>query len=335
LSGLVRERNRTTGASASWTLSLRAGYHATTETDLYLGFPASQVPLLRCSNDAAAVTGGERDSQTLVNDTLRCTACGREYPVRAGIVQMLQENLLDDESNHERRARDTDLQASYEASTEQNELSLAEMIPMLEAAGPFENARVLELGAGGGRHTVPMAKSGAEILAVDFSIASLQRLAARVEPGWRIGLVQADCTRLEISPGAFGRVLSTLISNLPTPEHCDRMMRLAAKALAPAGKLVFSAHHFDLFSRIRRVRQSDRYSEGGIYRYLFKKRELERLTRQYFRTVVCRPIQIEVPLVRRLNLSSLKSSRVAERIPLLNQFGLLLLVEARDVIPPN
>jgi hypothetical protein len=56
---------------------------------------------------------------------------------------------------------------------------------------------------------------------------------------------------------------------------------------------------------------------------------MESETRDFFADVVCRPIQIEVPFARRFGLPALKTSRLAERVPLVNRFGWLLLVIAR------
>jgi hypothetical protein len=111
------------------------------------------------------------------------------------------------------------------------------------------------------------------------------------------------------------------------------MMRVAATAIEPDGRFVFHTHHYDARSRLRRVPRAGHYREGGIFRYLFDRAEIVAETRPYFDAVSCRPIQIALPLAGRLRLPLLRLSRAAERIPLVNQLGALLLVIARRPRP--
>jgi cyclopropane fatty-acyl-phospholipid synthase-like methyltransferase/uncharacterized protein YbaR (Trm112 family) len=217
-------------------------------------------------DDGALNPQSDVRADTLWNATLRCAACGRAYPVEEGILKLLDPASLDTESDHERQLRDRNLSAGYDFSDEESDMQLAEVHPMLESAALSEGTDVLELGAGAGRHTVRIATRRARIVAVDFSIDSLRRLSARAEGTWRIALVQADCTRLSVRARSFDVVVSTLVSNLPTKERRDSMMALAARAIKPAGRFVFSAHHYGLHSRLAREPRSGRYFEGGIYR---------------------------------------------------------------------
>jgi SAM-dependent methyltransferase len=205
------------------------------------------------------------------------------------------------------------------------------MVPTLKASAPLPGALVLELGAGTGRYSVPMAGQGARLLAVDFSFHSLRSLAQRVEAGWEIGLVEADCTALRVQPERFDLVASTLVSNLPTADHRSAIYRLAATALRPGGKFVFSAHHFGWRLRWRGLSQAGQYKPGGIYRYLFRHREIRGEVKQHFAQVECRPVQIHVPLLGRSRLRY-HASRLAERVWPLNRLGDLLLVAARKPV---
>jgi SAM-dependent methyltransferase len=299
---------------------------------VYAGFPVAAVSLLRCSWDSGrlAIRSDAGESPTLWSASLQCLECQRHFPVQDGIVRLLDASLLDPESDHERTVRDLELEAAFVPDDERSEFQLAEILPMLEACEPLENATVLELGAGSGRHTMLIAGRSGITLAVDFSIVSLRHLAARAHDGWTLGLVHADCTRVVVERRAFDVILSTLVSNLPTAQHRAAMMRLAADALTPEGKFVFGTHYYGLHSRIRGEQRSGRYKAGGIYRYLFGRREIEVETRRFFGRVASRPIQIVLPLSWRLKLPLLKLSRFAERVPLLNQFGELLLVVARS-----
>ncbi len=71
--------------------------------------------------------------------------------------------------------------------------------------------RVLEIGAGSGRLTLPMARSGVRVVAVDISSSMLSLLNARLEDEPpevrdRVGVVQADACELELGE-KFGLVI--------------------------------------------------------------------------------------------------------------------------------
>jgi len=299
---------------------------------VYRGFPILLLTLLRCPREGGAL---ELDAGNPVHDghvqrgNLRCHTCHALYQVEDGIVKLFDPSALDQESQHERALRDQP-SADDNTSWEQLPWSRMEVEPTLAALQPLSGSIVLELGCGGGRYTVFMADQAAAVLAVDFSRAALKKLGSRVASHWNIGLVQADCTRLRLPGKAFDRILSTLVSNLPSPAHRYAMFRLAADALAPSGRFVFSTHHHTLANRFRRVPQAGRYQDGGIFCYLFRRRELSEETQRYFRGVKCHPIQISLPFADHLGLPRVALSHAAESIPLVNQLGQLLLVTATE-----
>lgn len=298
---------------------------------MYRGFPVSLVSALRCAHDNAELLLKEEHraaSGHIADATLHCQSCKRVYPIKQGIVRLLDPTLLDDESSNERNRREHGAQR-YDASWETTPWTLTEVVPTMAASEPLAAARVLELGAGTGRYTVLMAERRASIVAVDFSLASLEKLASRVRAGWEVGLVHADCTQLAVAPHSFDLVASTLVSNLPTLQHREAMMRVAAKAMKPTGKFVFSTHHYGIRSRLRREPQSGYYPDAKIYRYLFSKKEIDAETRRYFADVASHPIQIAIPFLGRLGQSAVTVSRLAERVPLVDKLGTLLLVVAQ------
>jgi SAM-dependent methyltransferase len=207
-----------------------------------------------------------------------------------------------------------------------------ELAPTLEAAEPLFRARVLELGAGTGRLTIRMAERGASIIAVDFSERSLESLAQRIQPGWEVGLVYADCTQLEVESNSFELVVSTLVSNLPSAQHRARMMAVAANACKPSGTFVFGTHYYGFRSRLRGERQSGRYPGSSIYRYLFRSAEIKAETRPFFDDIRSHPMVISIPFAARAGLPIIKLSRLFEHVPVINNFGELLLVIARRPI---
>ncbi len=167
------------------------------------------------------------------------------------------------------------------------------------------------------------------ILGVDFSIDSLRALRQRQREQNKVGLVLADITKLNLAQGAYTHVLSTLVSNLPTIKHRQAMYCLAAHALQLRGRFVFSTHHHGIRQRVRRVHKSARYGgEGSIYRYNFSVRECKDEVQPFFNRVWARPIQINLPFSSRLRLPLIGTSRLAERVPLLNLLGDLVLCVA-------
>lgn len=293
---------------------------------MYQGYPSELIELLRCPKDAGVLgnTRAESSHTQLMDGALACAVCGNEVPIVDGIVRMFDPATLENVGGHEFQQREQGA-AKDDFRWETAALSRMEMIPTLESMQPLDGMLVLELGCGKGRFTTLVAKSAASVVAMDFSLAVLTRLAARAEPHWRIGLVQADCTKSVVAPGGFQRVLSTLVSNLPTKGHRQAMYRVAADALAPDGKFVFTTHHYGLRQRLRGMPQAGHYAESGIFRYLFRSNEVVDECAEFFEHVRCRPIQITVPLADRLADQGVALSRVAETLPVLKHLRDLLL----------
>ena len=299
---------------------------------MYKHFPAPLLSLLRCPRDQGALKLGDRSIQTdrgIQTGRLRCAGCDAVYPIEEGIARIFSQAALDEESRRELAIRDqrADISDPHEESSAWHRM---EIEPTLEALGPLAGTNVLELGCGTGRLTVRLAQAGANVLATDFSPASLRFLAGRIRSEWRIGLVHADCTHFAVQKRSFGRVLSTLVSNLPTARHRAAMMQLAADAIGNTGRFVFSTHHYGLRERLRGESMSGHYPDTGIYRLLFRRRDILRETSPYFRDVRCRPIRVQIPLLGRLGFPVVAFSRLAEKIPLLDSLGDLLLLVARE-----
>jgi ubiquinone/menaquinone biosynthesis C-methylase UbiE len=130
------------------------------------------------------------------------------------------------------------------------------------AAGPRDT--VVELGSGTGRITLPVADRAAEVVAVDFSIASLER--ARAGRGGRnnIHWVQADISRLPLRPEVADRVLSSQVfEHLPGPKAREGAVDEAARVLKAGGTFVISVYRDSWFWRLLGPKEG--YHPGGIY----------------------------------------------------------------------
>lgn len=298
---------------------------------MYKTFPLSLLSLLRCPLDQAVLD--LKDSveigQGVRSGQLRCTTCDAVYAIEDGIVRMLSKASLDDESKHELVIREQRAEI-FDPRDESSAWNRMEIEPTIEALEPLAGKNVLELGCGNGRLTVLLAKRAAGIVAVDFSLESLRTLATRIEPEWRIGLVNADCAEMAVQKNSFDRALSTLVSNLPTARHRAAMLRLAANATGGTGKFVFSTHHYGIRERLRGEPKSGHYRDTDIYRYLFSRRDILEETTHYFQHAQCHPVRIQLPLLGRLGFPVVAFSLFAEKIPLLNQLGDILLVVAQN-----
>lgn len=302
-------------------------------------FPIPLIARLACTSDGAPLEPGEDcrlsdDGGSIRHGSLRCRACRRAFAIDDGILDLLDDASLDGESRHEQllrnaRALDPATIAGPALVTEHNAM---EMIPTIEALPTGRARAMLELGCGDGRYTVMLAQRYQWVVAVDFSRESLRKLQGQLGGDRNVGLVLGDVGTMKLPAAGFDCVFSTLVSNLPSRRHRDALYRLAATALRPDGRFVFSAHHQGIRQRLGGVEKSGRYHRGGIYRYNFTIDECRAEVRPYFEVVEAGPIQIYLPLSRTLRLPLLALSRFLENVPLVNRLGELILCTAERSI---
>lgn len=115
---------------------------------------------------------------------------------------------------------------------------------ILEERGQ-ETGTILELGAGAGRITVPLAQAGHEVIALDPSKPMLERLEERLQKRpkkvrERVSLVQGDMRRFAF-PQRFPLILVTfnVIGHLESFRDMGRFLRCAREHLLPGGRLIF------------------------------------------------------------------------------------------------
>ncbi len=112
--------------------------------------------------------------------------------------------------------------------------------------------RILELGAGSGRVTIPLARDGHEVVAVDQSPAMIAALHARIAKlpaavAPRITVLPGDlCTFT--APGKFALVIAAfnVLEHLYTRGELDACLRRVTAHLAPGGAFAFDVQLPDL-----------------------------------------------------------------------------------------
>lgn len=303
-----------------------------------IGFPIHLISVLRCADDGSALSLDQHSQlsenrQLVQKGVLLCSACCRAFPIENGILNLLDADAMDEESQRELTIRDERASKTARAKMPawyDNDFGRAELIPTLDAVSAGPGQMVLELGCGDGRYTLILAGQCSWVVAVDFSLESLRTLQQRPQHYENIALVLGDITALKVQSKTFDRVLSTLVSNLPSRAHRDAMYRLAAAALKPGGRFVFSTHYHGLWQRLSGESQSGRYKESGIYRYYFTLRECRAEAGRFFSLVTARTIQFHLPFAGRLGLPLVKISRMLESFPLLNRLGHLILCTAEQ-----
>jgi SAM-dependent methyltransferase len=247
----------------------------------------------------------------------------------------LKVDALVGESSREREIRDE--QAASRRRRDRKEIlsdphELMEIDPTMEWLALTGRETILELGCGTGRYTELLAAKGCNVLAMDFSMQALLKLERTLQAGGvahNVGLVNASVGAFSVAPRSFDVVFSTLTSNLPDRSHRQAMYDLAATALKPGGRFLFSSHHYGLRARWTNTPKAGLYRAGGIYREYFTAAEMRSELAGKFKELRVKPVQIYLPFLSRNPAFGVRVSRWAEKIPLLRAFGDLLLMEAK------
>ena len=115
------------------------------------------------------------------------------------------------------------------------------------------------------------------------------------------------------------------------PEREFGGVSIDTRTLKAGGVFVASVYHQDARRRIG-GQPADGLHPNGIPFHFFSPGEFRQELRTFFGDVRARPIDITLPLEKRLHLPDRLEgliSRISERVPLLNQFGHLILAKAR------
>lgn len=229
------------------------------------------------------------DGEELRGGLLRCPTCRAEYPVIAGIAHLLPPGAAQDAAVaaaklREAAARDADA-SGYDATVApyQTAVERAALLGALEA-GPGDV--IVDLGAGTGRLTIPLARQGATVLALDISPRSLElnRAHCAALPG-PVYHLACDACYLPLRDGVAHKVGSSmLLEHIPTPAERRRCLAEVHRVLRPGSRLALTAYNYPWGKRRRGDHEG--FHGGGLYYYRFERGELRRLLGQYrIRTV--------------------------------------------------
>lgn len=287
-------------------------------------FPQKLVAAIVCQNDGAPLSQPSPEGD-IVDGALVCTECRKEYPVRGGILDLLEtENLSINEAN-EIKARDDEAE-SYDKRLAARE---AREIPSnLAYMGDVKGKRIIEYGAGTGRITEHL-KEADQILAVDFSEDSLIELGKK-EIGPEVGLVRANVTTLKTASNYFDLAVSSqVVEHIEEELARYRWYANTRRTLKDGGQFIISSYHQDLRRRLKNKEATGLHKSGVYYRY-FRQDELVRELKTFFAIGRAGKIDIELPIISRFLPASMIGalSRILEHIPLLRELGHLVIVLA-------
>ncbi len=299
----------------------------------YCGFPKSLIPSLCCPEHGLQLSLEQaevEDGRVVYEGLLRCSAvsCTRGHVIRGGILYMLDRGQLSELQKSEIVSRD-DQAPDYDrrlASRHEKEVPTT-----LAECGRIAGRKVIEYGCGTGRFTLHLLDAD-ELLAVDFSLKSLQILSRKLSRhNSNVGLIWGDVARLRLAPNYFDLALSTqVLEHLATPQDRQRFLTQVESSLVVGGRLVCSAYHYDIRRWFKCLPQEGFHNSGIFYHY-FTLSEIVQEVSSRFLVLAARPIDITCPLESRLRISptwSGRFSRLLERCPPINRLGHLALVVA-------
>jgi SAM-dependent methyltransferase len=237
--------------------------------------PASLLAALECPDDRSPVVV---DSLQQVH----CPECGRVFSGEPGILRMLpaqpgwSASELSDAAQ-ERSQRDVEAHG-YDGLLGLRFLTRWEIPATLGPLRIHGTDRVLEVGCGTGRLTLPAAKDGGELLAVDHSLESLRILRRKLSTtaGSPVLLVQGDATCLPVQTAWATRALSCqMLEHLPSEAMRARAVAELGRCLGAGGRVALSGYWFA--PALRWLLPREGKHSGKIFFHRFTRSELREL----------------------------------------------------------
>lgn len=299
-----------------------------------IGFAKNLIPAILCPKDRAHLAVSklaEANAKVIFSGELICSSCGQSYLIKSGILHLLSaQGRINELMSQEMQARDQQTAVYDQRLANRYEKEVPSTLKIL---GDINNKKIIEYACGTGRLTNIIATNALLVLATDFSLDSLLLLGKKLEDHSRdnIGLVWADAVHLQTSEHFFDIALAAqFYEHIISLDLRKNFLRNVKNTLVLNGSLIMSLYHQDLRRRQRALPQEGKHNSGIFFHYFLAK-ELSQELVDNFVVKNLRHIDIHLPGERHLRLSAKvagKLSRLVENIPVLKQFGHLLLVKA-------
>lgn len=249
----------------------------------------SLLDIIACPNDKhfplELKVFSEADApMSVLEGELFCPSCASVFQIKDGIPQLLSDHSIGDhptgrDKANEMRARD-DQARDYDRLKGLKVLSKLEVPKLLKLFEGGQGDIIVELGAGTGRITEVVAGRVAELVAVDFSVTSLQRARAKFT-GSNAHWVQGDVNHLPIRDLGCDHVFSCQVfEHLPGPGSRNTAVDEAARIIRGEGTFIISVYRDSWVWRL--IGAKEGYHDGGIYYYRLSGDEFKDLLERRF-----------------------------------------------------
>jgi ubiquinone/menaquinone biosynthesis C-methylase UbiE len=196
---------------------------------------------LQCTNCKTAL-----HNETL--GQLICENCHSQYVIEAGIYRFLHNGMEDKVKNQEisarnHEAKEYDDRRSQNYTTLLDHHTLSDILPKLDSS-----SRVLDVACGTGRSTMQLAKSSAQITAMDFSFDELQVLQEKLqkEKITTVRLFESDVCNMPFSVENYFDFINCcdFFQHIPTFTEKESLLSNLWRMLKPGGLLSLTSYHF-------------------------------------------------------------------------------------------
>lgn len=226
----------------------------------------------------------EAAGDDVLEGELHCPTCDSVFEIKDGIPRLLSGNSIGDhaagrDKASEMRARD-DQAHDYDRLKGLKVLSKFEVPKLLDLFEGGRDDTIVELGAGTGRITEVVAGRVAELVAVDFSLTSLQRARTKFT-GSNAHWVQGDVNHLPIKDLGCDHAFSCQVfEHLPGTTMRNRAVDEAARVVKGDGTFIISVYRDSWVYRL--IGAKEGYHDGGIYYYRMSGDEFKDLLERKF-----------------------------------------------------
>lgn len=246
-----------------------------------------QMAILRCPFD--------RSRLSLQGEAIRCTDCGRTFPIVEGIPSFVTSDLAMSHAQEEWLSKRAEMQARDAQARQYDHLLGLLLMSPVERRMTLRALRgktvrfdmLAEIGCGTGRMLQHLATIAGTVIGVDFSLESLKLCRERMESLGRWDstlLLHADACFLPLPDTTLDAVASCqLLEHLPSDRLRRQVLAEMARVLKPGGRYAISGYHWSWLTRWSGAKQG--VHDGGIYYYRF--------TRQEFHTMISAHLSVE------------------------------------------